>query len=110
MPCTGSAICSATRAISTPPRVFVLRGPAVAVDEWVAAARLRLGPDGLMLALPNGLELPAALDKPESDRAVAWICSGSSCRPPVTRLADGLDRDEKTTPGNDAVDDRSDPT
>lgn len=69
----------------------------------------RLGADDPMLALPNGLDLPPALDKPESDQAVAWICSGSSCRPPVIRLADWLDRDEKTTLGNDVRDARSDP-
>jgi hypothetical protein len=40
-----------------------------------------------MLALPNGLNLPAALAKPESADPAAWICSGTACQPPQSDLA-----------------------
>jgi hypothetical protein len=70
-----------------PPRVIMLRGPASAVGEWAAALAPKLGARDMVLALPNGLTLPAALAKPESDRPAAWICSGMTCQPPLTDLA-----------------------
>ncbi len=70
-----------------PPRVILLRGPAAALGEWTAALATRLAARDLLLALPNGLTLPAALAKPESDRPAAWICSGTACQPPLTDLA-----------------------
>ena len=71
-----------------PPRVILLRGPAAALAEWSAALAARLGARDVLLTLPNGLALPPALAKPESDRPAAWICSGSACQPPVTDLKD----------------------
>ncbi len=71
-----------------PPRVILLRGPAAALREWTAALVPKLGARDLLLALPNGLALPAALDRPESADPAAWICSGTACQPPVTGLAD----------------------
>ena len=73
-----------------PPRVILLRGPAERVQAWAARAAPRLGASDLMLALPNGLALPPALAKPESDAPMAWLCSGASCQPPVSERADWL--------------------
>jgi hypothetical protein len=70
-----------------PPRVILLRGPADALNEWTTTLGPKLGARDLVLALPNGLEVPAALAKPESDRPAAWICSGTACQPPLTGLA-----------------------
>jgi len=70
-----------------PPRVILLRGPAAALREWTAVLMPKLGALDILLALSNGLNLPAALAKPESDQAVAWICSGTTCQPPVNDLA-----------------------
>ena len=70
-----------------PPRVILLRGPAAALGEWTVALAPRLAARDLLLALPNELELPAALAKPGSDHPVAWICSGAACQPPLTDLA-----------------------
>ena len=70
-----------------PPRVILLRGPHAALNGWVAALTPKLGARDLMLALPNGLALPDALSRPEVDHAVAWVCSGTACRPPVSDLA-----------------------
>ncbi len=69
-----------------PPRVILLRGPAAGLREWSAALAPKLAARDLLLALPNGVDVPAALAKPESSRPTAWICSGSACRPPVTEL------------------------
>jgi hypothetical protein len=67
-----------------PPRAILLRGPAAALREWAAILAPQLGARDLLLALPNGLSLPDALAKPEADQPVAWVCSGTACRPPVT--------------------------
>jgi hypothetical protein len=70
-----------------PPRVILLRGPVPALREWAAALAPKLGARDMVLALPSGLILPAALAKPESDLPAAWVCSGVACQPPVTDLA-----------------------
>ena len=70
-----------------PPRVILLRGPAALLNEWSAALNPTRSAREMVLTLPNGVGLPALLAKPESDRPTAWICSGTSCQPPVTDLA-----------------------
>jgi uncharacterized protein YyaL (SSP411 family) len=76
-----------------PPRVILLRGPAAALGEWRAALAPQLAARDLMLVLPNGLRLPAALARPESERPAAWVCNGAAypegytCQPPQTDLA-----------------------
>ena len=69
-----------------PPRVILLRGPGAAMPAATAGLARRLGPRDLMLALPNGMPLPAALAKPETDVVTAWICAGAACLPPTTEL------------------------
>ena len=71
----------------TPPRVILLRGPATALREGMATLAPRLGARDMLLALANGVALPAALAKPETDRLTAWVCSGTACLPPVTDLS-----------------------
>ncbi|MDP1644794.1 MAG: thioredoxin domain-containing protein [Thiobacillus sp.] len=73
--------------VLAPPRVILLRGPAVALREWAAALNSKLGARDLLLVLPNGWSLPAGLAKPESDHPTAWICSGTACQAPLTELA-----------------------
>ncbi len=70
-----------------PPRVILLRGPAAELHEWSSVLAPKLGARDLLLTLPNGLALPAALAKPEADCATAWVCRGTACQPPVTELA-----------------------
>ncbi|MBT9589860.1 MAG: thioredoxin domain-containing protein [Thiobacillus sp.] len=70
-----------------PPRVVVLRGPAASLQEWATALMPTLGARDVVLSLPNGLRLPDALAKPESDQPAAWVCSGTSCQPPVIALS-----------------------
>ena len=69
-----------------PPRVILLRGPATGLDAWAAALNAKLGARDILLVLPNGLTLPAELAKPESERPVAWVCSGTACQPPLDEL------------------------
>lgn len=70
-----------------PPRAILLRGPAAGVSAWASLLSTRLGARDLLLALPNGLKVPAALAKPESEHPAAWICSGTACQPPLTDLS-----------------------
>lgn len=70
-----------------PPRIILLRGPAADLQKWFAALQPKLGPHDLLLALPNGLRVPAALAKPESPQPLAWMCSGTACQPAVTDLS-----------------------
>jgi uncharacterized protein YyaL (SSP411 family) len=70
-----------------PPRAILLRGPEPMLNEWMAALGPKLGARDLLLALPNGLNLPAALAKPESDAPAAWVCSGTACQPPIHDLS-----------------------
>ncbi|MGK2953247.1 MAG: thioredoxin domain-containing protein, partial [Thiobacillus sp.] len=74
-----------------PPRAILLRGPAADLREWTAALGSKLAARDLLLSLPNGLRLPSALEKPESTRPVAWICSGTACQLPVAELARLID-------------------
>ncbi|MBI4985462.1 MAG: thioredoxin domain-containing protein [Rhodocyclales bacterium] len=67
-----------------PPAIVLLRGPAGEVADW--QHRLTQQWNGLCLALPNGLDVPAVLAKPESDRVNAWLCSGVSCLPPIAEF------------------------
>ncbi|MHB8914552.1 MAG: thioredoxin domain-containing protein [Thiobacillus sp.] len=69
-----------------PPRVIVLRGPLEAVTTWAVALAPQLRKSDILLRLPNGLVLPEALAKPESTEGTAWICVGSNCLPPVTKI------------------------
>ena len=70
-----------------PPRVILLRGPSASLGVWSVALNPTLNAREMALTLPNGLDLPDALAKPESDHPAAWICSGTSCQPPVTDLS-----------------------
>ncbi|MGA9164391.1 MAG: thioredoxin domain-containing protein, partial [Thiobacillus sp.] len=70
-----------------PPRIILLRGPAAALHEWTATLTPKLGARDLLLTLPNGANVPAALAKPESGQPAAWVCSGTACLPPVTELS-----------------------
>ena len=69
-----------------PPRIIVLRGPASEVTSWKVALTPQLKKADILLSLPNGLNVPEALAKPESACGTAWICIGSKCLPPVTEL------------------------
>jgi len=70
-----------------PPRIILLRGPAAALREWTTMLTPQLGARDLLLTLPNGLNVPAALAKPESGQPAAWVCSGTACLPVVSELA-----------------------
>lgn len=72
------------------PSFVVLRGTRESLALWQAELRRRYLPRHLVLAVPDdAADLPPALTlRAPRDTTVAYVCRGSSCAPPVTRLAD----------------------
>lgn len=70
-----------------PPTLIVLRGPAGELEHWQRRlAGLHL-PDALQFAISAGeQQLPPVLDKPCSEQACAWVCSGTTCLEPQYSL------------------------
>jgi uncharacterized protein YyaL (SSP411 family) len=84
-----STLLVALQEVLEPPRVVVMRGPAVALPPWRSVLRKVYRPDTMLLFLPNDLSaLPEILAKPTADLVNAWVCQGVSCLPPVDRIAD----------------------
>ena len=69
-----------------PPRLILLRGPEASMQPAAARLAPRLGPRDLMFVLPNGMALPTALARPETDAVTAWVCAGAACLAPTTDL------------------------
>ncbi|MFN3716225.1 MAG: thioredoxin domain-containing protein [Thiobacillus sp.] len=69
-----------------PPRIILLRGPETEMQPAATRLARRLGPRDMMFVLPNGMALPAALAKPETDAITAWVCAGAACHSPTVEL------------------------
>jgi uncharacterized protein len=83
------AMLAALEELIHPPQIIIIRGEATHIEEWRSQLARLYAPRRMVLAVPNDLQdLPAALaDKPTHPQAVAYVCSGSTCGPPVTTLA-----------------------
>ncbi len=83
------ALLAALEELLHPPQIVILRGPADEIDEWARQLARLYAPRRLVLAVPDAMrDLPAALaDKPAAGAALAYVCSGSVCAPPVASLA-----------------------
>jgi hypothetical protein len=83
------AMLAALEELIHPPQIIIIRGEATQIEEWRSQLTRLYAPRRMVLAVPNDLkDLPAALaDKPPHPQAVAYVCSGSTCGPPVTTLA-----------------------
>src|SRR4051812_732665 len=71
-----------------PPKVLVLRGRQPELERWQEELARDYLPDGLVIALADGLAgLPAALDKPKRREPVnGWLCRGVTCLAPISDL------------------------
>ncbi len=73
-----------------PPEIVIVRGTAKRAGEWARTARLVYAPRRLVFEIPaDAADLPPALAEkvaPESG-AMAWICRGTTCLPPVDSLS-----------------------
>ena len=71
-----------------PLQILILRGPEA--PRWAHALGARYTPSRMVLAIPADTpRLPAAIAaKPVHGEAVAYLCTGTSCSAPFTRLED----------------------
>ena len=84
-----SSLCSALAASLQPPSLLVLCGAANETAAWRAAVQKPYLPDLMIVVLAEGTPgLPQPLNKPHSDQTTAWLCTGTQCLPPITRLED----------------------
>ncbi len=83
------AMLAALEELIHPPQIIVIRGEATQIEEWRSQLARLYAPRRMVLAVPTGATgLPAALaEKAPCGAAVAYVCSGSVCGPPVTTLA-----------------------
>jgi hypothetical protein len=85
-----SQCCSLNTALGEllqPPSLLVLCGDEKETAAWRAAVSEHYEP-GLMVIALNGDEqdLPEVLAKPPQASTTAWLCRGTQCLPPITRL------------------------
>ena len=80
-----STMIGALPAFRTPPTSVLLTGDTATTSQWHAALTRAPRP-GVRVFNAGGLDLPPELRKGSAgDRAVAWICRGTACLPPVDR-------------------------
>lgn len=74
----------------TPTETVIVRGAGAPLAEFAAAALESTHPARLTLAIPSdATDLPDALaERRPSGAVTAYVCRGSTCLPPVTRLPD----------------------
>lgn len=86
MPQAHSAFLLALEELLNPPRIIVIRGPAM--DEWNGSLRQTYAPRQLCFAIPaHETRLPGVLAerKPTTD-TIAYVCTETACQPPAESL------------------------
>ncbi|HEY5993837.1 MAG TPA: thioredoxin domain-containing protein [Gallionellaceae bacterium] len=86
-----SSLCAALAENLQPPSLLVLRGKSNELTEWQDELQRRYWP-GLITIMPpeNSTGLPEPLGKPATQQVTAWLCAGTHCLPPITRIEDLL--------------------
>ena len=70
------------------PEIIILRGEPAQIEHWQCELQRLYAPQRMVLAIPAGAALPAALAaKTARGAAAAYICRGSVCSAPVDSLA-----------------------
>ncbi len=85
-----AALLLATEEYLAPIQTIVLRGAAVALGDWHQSCARPYAPRRLTFTIPvDATDLPGILRerRPQGER-VAYVCTGTQCAPPVTRLDD----------------------
>jgi uncharacterized protein YyaL (SSP411 family) len=87
-----STLLEAIEDLESPPTSVVLAGDRATCAAWHAALERRLRPSVRVLDVSGASPLPSALAKgpaPAAGDAVAWVCRGTQCLPPIGSL-DGV--------------------
>ncbi|MEO8463812.1 MAG: thioredoxin domain-containing protein [Gammaproteobacteria bacterium] len=72
----------------TPPEIVIVRGAPDELATWQRTLDAGYHPHRLTFAIPNGAALPGLLaERAARSTAVAYVCSGMTCRAPITTLA-----------------------
>jgi hypothetical protein len=72
-----------------PPRLVILRGTSEELSQWLRPTRGRFMPYTPVFAIPEDAVLPPALAaKSSSDSAVAYVCRGMQCSPPISSASE----------------------
>jgi len=83
-----ATLLSALAEILSPPELVIVRGTPDEIAEWQPALRAGYHPHRLTFAIPNDAALPGLLaDRRAAAHAVAYVCTGTACRAPITTLA-----------------------
>ena len=70
-----------------PPKMLVLRGRGPELERWRDEFAREHLPDGMVLAVPDGVRVPTPLDKPRRPEPVnGWLCRGVICLEPLSDL------------------------
>lgn len=87
-----SSLCSALAEYLKPASMLVLRGNPDKMAAWQQALHNHYLPEVMLFALAENIEdLPDALNKPKASKTTAWLCQGTQCLPPITKLDELLD-------------------
>ncbi len=88
-----SSLCTALADYLQPQAVLVLRGEAGQTRAWQSELQRYYLPSIITLALnERAAGLPQPLNQPQSAQTTAWLCAGTQCLPPITRLDELLER------------------
>ena len=72
-----------------PPRFVVLRGPTALLAPWQRALAARFDPHLMAFAIDAEVDgLPLPLEHPLTDHVAAYVCTGTTCLPAVSDLAE----------------------
>jgi uncharacterized protein YyaL (SSP411 family) len=90
-PAYHGSLCAALAEYLQPPSLLVLRGKPDDIAAWQGELRRRYSPSLLPITPPeNSAGLPKPLDMPAAEQATAWLCAGTQCLPPITRIEELL--------------------
>ncbi len=82
------SLCTALEEHLQPPPFLVLRGNAATIEAWENELRRHYLPGLTALAAGDQAGLPQPLEKPRSPESAAWLCRGTHCLPPISRVED----------------------
>jgi len=82
-----SSLCTALAENLQPSALLVLRGKPNEVAVWQGELQRRYLPNLMTLTPPeNSAGLPEPLNKSDAEQTTAWLCAGTQCLPPITRI------------------------